>query len=179
MVLKAATLVAALLVAQAGCAPVEPRVAAVDLGMLPSHGTLTVLVFFSETCHCLAAHEPRLFELYGRYHPRGVDFLMVDSETSGSEERDALEARRRGYPFPLIRDPGARLAGALGAQYASYVVVLDAEGRVRYHGGIDSDKSRLHDDARPYLQDALDDLLSGRAPRVAEGKTLGCALQRW
>jgi hypothetical protein len=58
-------------------------------------------------------------------------------------------------------------------------VVLDAQGRLRYHGGIDSDRSHLHDDAQPYLGDALVDLLSGRSPRVAEGKTLGCALRTW
>lgn len=138
-----------------------------------------MLVFFAERCDCLAAHERRLIDLYARYRARGVDFLLIDSETSGSEERDALEARRRGYPFRIIRDPGAKLADAVGAQYATYAVVLDAQGGLRYHGGIDSDKSRLHDDARPYLQEAIEDLLSGRSPRVAEGKTLGCALQKW
>ena len=51
-----------------------------------------------------------------------------------------------------VRDPGATLAKELGAQYATYSVVLDADGRVRYHGGIDSDKNHLHDDATPYLR---------------------------
>ncbi len=172
-------LAVALVLVGASCAPVEPRVASVNLATLPAHGTLTVLVFFSPHCHCLAVHEPRLKELYERYHPQGVDFVMVDSETGGTAESDALEASRRGYPFPIARDPGAKLADALGAQYATYSVVLDAQGRLRYHGGIDSDKSHLHDDAQPYLRDAIEDLLAGRSPRVAEGKTLGCALQTW
>jgi hypothetical protein len=167
------------LTALAACAPVEPRVASVDLAGLPSHGALTVLVFFSPDCHCLTLHDGRLVDLYARYHPRGVELLMIDSEKSGSPERDAAEAQRRGYPFPIVRDPGARLADALGARYATYAVVLDAQGRIRYHGGIDSDRSHLHDGARPYLQDAIDDLLSGRQPRVAEGEALGCSLQTW
>jgi hypothetical protein len=58
-------------------------------------------------------------------------------------------------------------------------VVLDGEGRVRYRGGIDSDRTHLHEDATPFLRLALDDLLAGRPPRVAEGKTLGCSLQKW
>ena len=89
------------------------------------------------------------------------------------------EARRRGYPFPILRDRGAKLAEALGAKYATYSVVLDPQARVRYRGGIDTDKSHVHDDATAYLSDALDDLLADREPRVAEGKTLGCSLQKW
>jgi hypothetical protein len=162
-----------------GCAPASPRVASIAPDSLPAHGAVTVLVFFSPGCHCLAAHDARLIELYARYQPRGLELLMIDSETTGSAEEDAKEARRRGYPFRIVRDSGARLADALGAEYASYAVLLDAGGRVRYHGGIDSDGNRLHDDARLYLRDAVDDVLAGRDPRVVEGEALGCALQKW
>jgi hypothetical protein len=37
----------------------------------------------------------------------------------------------------------------------------------------------LHDDAQQFVRSALDDLLAGRSVRVPEGKTLGCALERW
>jgi AhpC/TSA family len=148
-------------------------------GGAASGARLTVLVFFSRHCHCLDAHEPRLRALALAYGPRGVAFSMIDSETGATVERDAAEARARGYPFPILVDGGARLAGRLGARYATYAVVLDAGGRVRYRGGIDTDKTHLTDDATPYLENALDDLLAGRAPRVAEGKALGCALRTW
>jgi AhpC/TSA family protein len=176
MVLRLALLLA---LAAASCAPSGPRVTAIDPATLPSRATWTVLVFFSPSCHCFMAHEARLRALYDAYGPRGVQFLVVDSEARGSPERDEAEARRRGYPFPIVQDRGAALADRLDAQYATYSVVLDEQGRIRYHGGIDSDHDRLHDDATFYLRDALDDLLAGRAPRLAESKTLGCALQRW
>ena len=136
-------------------------------------------IFFSPDCHCLSVHEPRLRALFDAYHPRGVQFFMVDSEVRGSLERDASEARRRGYPFPILGDRGAKLADALGADYATYTVVVDPQARVRYRGGIDTDKSHVHDGATAYLKDALDDLLADREPRVLEGKTLGCSLEKW
>jgi hypothetical protein len=139
----------------------------------------TVVVFFSRHCHCLDAHEPRLRALARAYGPRGVDFAMVDAETGATVERDAAEATARGYPFPIVVDRGARLAGRLGARYATYSVVLDAGGRIRYRGGIDTDRTHLRDDATPYLANALDDLLAGRAPRVAEAEAMGCSLQTW
>ena len=35
-----------------------------------------------------------------------------------------VEARRRGYPFPILVDRGALLADAVGADYATYSVVV-------------------------------------------------------
>jgi AhpC/TSA family len=169
----------AALAACAACAGRGPKVAFIDPAALPSRAPWTVLVFFSPTCHCLEQHDGRLRAIFRAYHPRGVQLLMVDSEVRGSERRDEEEARRRGYPFPIVRDRGAVLADELGAQYATYSVVLDPAGRVRYHGGIDSDRNHLHEDATPYLQDALDDVLAGRPVRIVEGKTLGCSLEKW
>lgn len=166
-----------LLVLAGACAP--PPTTGVDPAQLPTRSPLTVLVFFSPGCHCLAAHDARLVALAGRYGPRGVQFFMVDSEVDGSDARDQAEARRRGYPFPMLLDHGAKLASQAGAEYASYTALLDAGGRVLYRGGIDSDKNDLHDDAELYLQNALDDALAGRLPRVAQGKAFGCALRKW
>jgi Redoxin len=151
----------------------------VDLRRLAAGAPWTVLVFFSPGCHCLKVHEPRLVALYDADRSRGVQFVMVDSEVRGSPARDAAEAKERGYPFPILLDRGARIADAVGARYASYAVVLDATGRIHYRGGIDSDKTHLHEGATAYLEDALDALLDHREPRVAEGKTLGCALEKW
>ncbi len=151
----------------------------VDVRELAGSARLTVLVFFSARCRCLDQHEERLKALYDQYRARGVQLLMIDSEANASPERDEAEAQRRGYPFPILGDRGGRLADQLSARYATYSVVTDGEGRIRYRGGIDSDMNHLRDDATAYLRDALDDLLAGRSPRVAEGKTLGCSLERW
>ncbi|HLK37044.1 MAG TPA: redoxin family protein [Polyangiaceae bacterium] len=158
---------------------VGPNGHSVGVRGLSELAPLTVLVFFSPDCDCLRAHEARLRTLAGAYAARGVQVFMVDSETRASRAKDAAEGKRRGYPFPILIDHGARVADAVGAEYASYAVVLDSSGRIRYRGGMDSDKLRLHDDATPYLRNALDDLLAGKEPRTPEGKALGCALQRW
>jgi hypothetical protein len=156
-----------------------PRGEPVDVRADAASARATVLVFFSPGCHCLDKHEARLRALYETYAPRGVRFLMVDSETGASPQRDEAEARARGYAFPIVIDRDARLADQLGAEYASLAVVVDSAGRVRYRGGIDSDKTVLHEDATFFLRDALDDLLAGRDVRIAESKALGCALRKW
>ncbi len=137
----------------------------------------TVFVFVSATCPCLTAHDPRLQALFRRYSPRGVQFLGVDSEVGTSPAVAAREARA--ISFPVLLDRGAKLADAFGAEYATYVTIVDRQGHVMYRGGIDSDKRKLHPDRTPYVRDALDDLLAGRRPRRAFGKTLGCTLRKW
>lgn len=142
-----------------------------------SRASLTVLVFFSADCPCFSAHERRLDTLVQDYSPKGVRFLLVDSEGDASLKRDALLVREQGPDIPVLIDPNAVLAAALDAEYATYSVIVDRKGAIRYRGGIDSDRSHLRADATFYLRDALDDLLGGRAPRRAEAKTLGCVLQ--
>lgn len=160
------------------CASRPPPATPADLGALTAGSPLTVVVFFSAHCPCQAAHDARLIELHRAYAPRGVRLVLVDAEAGASDARASAEARRRGYPFPIQPDPEGRLADALGATFATYTVVLDTRGAIRYQGGIDSDRKDLHDDAHLFVRDALDDLLAGRDPRVSEGKALGCALQR-
>lgn len=138
---------------------------------------LTVVVFFSDHCPCFRVHEDRIKEVVRVYGPQGVYVLVVDSEISAGQDRDARAAAERGLP-PITLDPGAKLADAVDASYATYTVVFDTEGKLRYRGGIDTDKNVLHDDTKPLLRDALDDLLAGREPRNSEGKAMGCALQK-
>ncbi len=180
------------LLALSGCARgartgslVAPRTLAATDGathaILPAEGgpRLTVLVFSAWHCPCQAAHDARLGELTARYQPRGVTFYAVDSEVGGSLAEDAAQAQKRGYAFPVLLDPGASLARALHAEFATETFVLDRRGTVLYHGGLDSDATRLKGGASPYLENALEDLLAGRPPRMAETKALGCALQTW
>jgi hypothetical protein len=104
--------------------------------------------------------------------------IAVDSEAEASVELDRAEARSRRYPFPILSDPEGRAADALGATYATYTVVVDPGGRIRYRGGIDSARSHPTPEASPWLREALDRLLEGREPDPVETTSLGCALRR-
>lgn len=170
---------AVLLLSLVACGrPRTPDVASDDVRALGKGAPLTVLFFFSAHCPCQSAHDPRLRDLYQRYAPRGVRFVAIDAEATAAVDVDAREARARGYPFPIVSDPDGELADELGAESATFTVVIDERGRVLYRGGIDSDRSHLTDDAELFLGDALASLVAGKLPKVATSKALGCALQR-
>lgn len=168
-----------------GCAPTrEARVPELSLQgtrgarprLVDPTARFTVIEFFSAHCPCQTQHDARLAALYAKYAPLGVSFVAVDSEAEASVERDRAEAVRRGYPYPIVIDSEGRVARALHADYATYVVLVDAKRQRLFRGGIDSDRSHLRDDATPYLADALADAVAGRLLRRVEAKTLGCAL---
>ena len=152
--------------------------AAVDLRAAATHATATVITFFSAHCPCQRVHDDRLRAMFADFAPRGVAFYAIDAEHGASADRAAREATARRYSYPLLFDASGVTADAVGASYATFTVVLDNEGRVRYAGGIDSDRSHLTEHPRTFLRDALDDLTLGREVRVPEAKVLGCALER-
>lgn len=139
----------------------------------------TVFVFISASCPCLDSHLGRLHELAETYGRRGVQFIAVDSEVGTTKASARAEKEKLGLSFPVLVDHDARLANAFEAEFATYSVLVDRQGKIAYRGGIDSDKRKLHDDATPYLRDALDDVLAGSAPKRAYGKALGCILRKW
>ena len=150
-----------------------------DTAELVGGADWNVLVFTSRECPCVSAHDGRLRELAATFAPRGVKFVAIDSEVGGTPEIEAAEARKREYPFPIVVDTGAALANRLGAEYATYTVIMNRAGKVLYRGGIDSDKAKLHDDATLFLSDALTDLTTGKPLRRPEGTALGCMLRKW
>jgi len=177
---------AATVVLAAACAPPLPA-AVPSLSLEGTDGVAhafhgpraTVLVFFSEDCPCMRAHDERLIALAGDYAGRGVSFFAVDSEVDASLATDRARAVSRGYPFPILVDQGAHAAHAVGAEYATYTVVLDAAGTVVYRGGFDSDHTHLSSTATTYVRDALDDIVQGRAVHRPRTDALGCALRTW
>jgi hypothetical protein len=150
-----------------------------NLAALVSGAPATVVEFFSSDCPCQTAHDERLIALYQRYQAQGVRFVVVDANYSAALEHDLAEVNQRHYPFPILIDPGGAMIKALGAKYATYSVLLDPHGRVRYRGGFDSDRHPLSAHPRAYLDEAIGALLAGHDPDPAETKTLGCALERW
>ncbi len=136
---------------------------------------VTVVSFFSASCPCQRAHDARIKALAALEASRDVGFLVVDPERKTTPDEDAAEAHSRGYP--ILRDPAGALAARLGAEYATFSVVLDRAGRVLYRGGIDSDKTHLRDDATPFLANAVDDALAGRPVREPSTKSFGCVLE--
>jgi hypothetical protein len=162
--------------ALASCAPRAPARVTPAVQRLTEGARFTVVEFFSVSCGCQKGHDASLIAMMGEYGPRGVRFVVLDAEAGRTQSEDDDETRRRAYPIAIRRDDRGELARALGAEFATYAVILDGDGRVRYAGGMDSSHTEPGPGTRPWLRDALDALLAGREPPVREERALGCVL---
>ena len=131
-----------------------------------------VVMFLSTVCPYSNLHSDRIRDLSRELGPKGVLFVGVNSNRTEAPEEVASYARAHGHVFPFIKDRGNKIANLLGAQLTPEVFVFDRQGRLRYHGRIES-KYRS-----PDLKNALDAILADRPVREPEAKAFGCAITR-
>ena len=85
-------------------------------------------------------------------------------------------AEREGFNFDYLHDADQAIARALGSERTPEVFVFDGERRLAYHGAIDDSRDQ-EGVTRHYLRDALDAVLDGRSPGVAETPAVGCTVK--
>jgi peroxiredoxin len=140
-----------------------------------------VIVFLGTECPLAAQYTTRLTELAGKYRDKGVRFFGVDSNQQDSLAAISHFAQLHRIGFPLCKDPGNRVADLLGAARTPEAFVLDAAGVVRYCGLIDDQfgVGYAHEKTkRPYVEDALRDVLAGLDVRVPLTRSIGCRIGR-
>lgn len=140
-----------------------------------------VVIFLGTECPLCQLYAPRLAALAAEFTPRGVGFLgVVSNEQDTLAEIKAYTVKRQ-LPFPLLKDPGAKVADALGAERTPEVFVLDAARRVRYRGRIDDQFSvgaHRGKATKEELRSALTAILEGRAVEPAATRASGCLIGR-
>lgn len=88
---------------------------------------------------------------------------------------EAAKARR--LPTVLI-DAQQTVADLYDAQTTPHVFVIDRDGILRYRGAVDDVTFRQRKPTRFFLDEAVDALLNGHLPALAETPAYGCAIIR-
>ena len=88
---------------------------------------------------------------------------------------DRAKAKR--YNFPYLRDVSQTVAKAYGATHTPQLFVFDRDRRLGYTGKIDDNWENAAAAKAPYLRDALDDLVAGKPPRLAQTHAIGCTIK--
>ena len=140
-------------------------------------GTPVAVVF--SCCHCpyVVAWEDRLNAIARDYAGRAA-LLAVNANHHIGDTFEHMQERavEKGFVFPFLRDESQDVAAAYGAQRTPEVFLLDAEHRLAYHGAPDSDYTD-ETGAEPWLRQALDAVLVGESPPVAETPPVGCTVK--
>jgi peroxiredoxin len=150
---------------------------------LSDYDDADALVLIQSCNHCpyVQAWEERMSAIGREYADRGVRVVAVNSNDAEHYPADSFEEMRkraaaRGFAFDYLYDGPQAVAQALGSDRTPEVFVFDRDRRLVYHGAIDDSRDetavRQH-----YLRDALDAVLSGEGPAVAETPPVGCTVK--
>jgi peroxiredoxin len=150
---------------------------------LAEYADADVLVLVQSCNHCpyVQAWEGRMSAIQRDYADRGVKLVAINSNDAGSHPEDSFEemrkrAEREGFTFDYLHDEDQSVARALASQRTPEVFLFDRDRRLVYHGAIDDSR----DDSAVgthYLRDALDAVLAGESPAVADTPPVGCTVK--
>ncbi len=142
---------------------------------------VVVVAFVGVECPLAKLYVARLTEIAKQYQDQGVTVVAIDSNLQDSLAELTHFERTFKIEFPLLKDPGNKVADLLGAQRTPEVTVLDADRKIRYQGRIDD--KYTYGKERPaaeqnYLTDALDQLLAGKDVSTPHAEAVGCHIGR-
>jgi peroxiredoxin len=142
---------------------------------------VVVVAFLGVECPLVKLYSGRLAEIAAEFAEQGVAFIGINSNQQDSLAEIANLARTHNINFPLLKDPGNRVADQFGAKRTPEIFVLDQERIVRYHGRIDDQFTygiQRPKVERNYLHEALSALIADKEVEIAETETVGCLIGR-
>ena len=90
-------------------------------------------------------------------------------------------ASDKGYTFPYLRDDSQEVAKNFGAKKTPHVYVLNKEKagqyKIEFIGAIDNSPNNPDDVTERYVEDAIDAIQNGTAPKVTEKRAIGCTIK--
>lgn len=134
----------------------------------------TVVVFTCNVCPVAVAYEDRFIEFSKKYESKGVKFIAIN--VNSSEDLSAMKQRaeEKGFTFPYAYDESGDSARAYGARVTPHLYVVDSKGKIVYQGAFDDNQGKP---TKAYLANAVEAVLAGKTPEVAETRAVGCGIR--
>ncbi|HQY12570.1 MAG TPA: thioredoxin family protein [Ferruginibacter sp.] len=143
-----------------------------------------VLVMFScNTCPYVIKNQQRTLAIseYAIKMKIGVILLNSNEAYRGNEDSfDAMKeyAKEQGYQWNYVIDKDHVVADAFGANRTPECFLFDKNLKLVYHGAIDDSPSDVSAVKRIHLQEAINELTTGKEVSVKESRSVGCTIKR-
>jgi peroxiredoxin len=144
-----------------------------------------IVVFTCNHCPWAVLYEDRVEALNKEFASKGYPVIGINPNDPVSYPEDNFDnmkkrAAEKGFTFPYLVDETSDLAKTYGATKTPHVFVLKKENGayiVKYIGTIDDNPKDATKVEKRYLANAVNDLLAGKIPQVAETKAIGCSIK--
>jgi peroxiredoxin len=137
----------------------------------------TVLLFIAVQCPVSNAYNERMEKLAADYKAKGIAVVGINSNVAEDAAAVKAHAAEHKLSFPILKDPGNKIADKLGASVTPEAYFLDASNKLLYHGRIDNSRNAAQVETSD-LRNALDAALNGKPVEKTEAKAFGCTIKR-
>lgn len=137
----------------------------------------SVLIFVAVQCPVSNAYNERMEKLAQDYKARGINVIGINANAAETGEAVKAHAGANKLTFPILKDPGNKIADRLGASVTPEAYLLDASNKLLYRGRIDN--SRNGDQVTSSeLRDAIEATLAGKPVAKTTANAFGCSIKR-
>lgn len=141
-----------------------------------------VVTFWCNHCPYVQAWEGRMMDLARSYAPKGVGFVLINSNDETAYPDDSMpkmieRARSKQYPIPYLRDESQEVAHEYGALVTPHPMLFDRTRRLLFQGRIDDSHAEPSRVKERFLAQALDSAIAGRPIARPELAVLGCSVK--
>lgn len=137
----------------------------------------TVLLFIAVQCPVSNAYNERMEKLAADYKAKGIAVIGINSNVAEDAASIKAHAAEHKLSFPILKDPGNKIADRLGATVTPEAYFVDANNKLLYHGRIDNARNAAQLETSD-LRNALDAALGGKPIEKSEAKAFGCSIKR-
>ena len=136
-----------------------------------------VLIFIATKCPVSNAYNDRMEKLAQDYKAKGINVIGINSNNTEPAAEVKSHAGEKHLTFAILKDDGNKIADRLGATRTPEAYVIDASGKLVYHGRIDNSQ-KTEGITSNDLRDALDEMLAGKPISKTGGAAFGCTIKR-
>jgi peroxiredoxin len=151
-------------------------------------GKTVVLEWFNPECPFVKASHTKgsLVDTAARVTKDGVVWLAINSGAPGKQgtgvEKNRAALKTFNLTHPVLLDESGAVGKLYGAAHTPHMYVVSPEGKLVYRGAIDNSpdgeaESPTDGKLVRYVEDALAEVKSGKAPAVADTKAYGCSVK--
>jgi peroxiredoxin len=137
----------------------------------------TVVIFIATKCPVSNAYNDRMEKVFEDYKAKGINVIGINANNTEPAAEVKSHAAEKGLKFTILKDDGNKIADRLGATRTPEVYLLDAKGKLAYHGRIDNSQ-KAEGITSNDLREALDAVIAGKAVTKTDGAAFGCSIKR-
>jgi peroxiredoxin len=136
-----------------------------------------VIMFIATECPVSNDYNSRMEKLYNDYKEKGIAFLGINSNKAESIERIKEHAEEKGLTFTILKDEKNIIADKFEASFTPETYILNTDFDILYHGRIDNSRKESEVVSKD-LENALNEILTGKEVSKKETKAFGCSIKR-